>query len=261
MSVSRLSIIRPVWAAVAGAAVLLGAVPASVSAQDVFTAEESEALGVEIRRYILDNPEVIIEAMRVLEDRRRLADEDRRRQIMASLGEEIRNDGYSFVGGNPAGDVTVVEFSDYRCGFCKRAHPHVKMLLESDPNIRFVVKEFPILGPDSVTAAKAALASLTLDDGEHYQALNDALMTHGGPMNKPAVLRIAERVGLDADDLEEAMEAPELQEQIDRTIVLAQQLGISGTPSFVIGDQIVPGFVEAPQMRQIVAEQRAIAAN
>ncbi len=261
MIVSRTAIVRPLAAIFAGAALCISAPIAPAKAQDVFTAEQSEALGAEIRRYILDNPEILIEAMRILDERRRLEDEDRRQQVMSRLGDEIRNDGYSYVGGNPDGDITVVEFSDYRCGYCKRAHPHVKSLLRTDPNIRFVIKEFPILGPDSVLAAKAALAALELDDGDRYPAFNDALMTQGGPLNKPAILRIAKRVGLDADDLEEAMNDPEIQQRIDQTHALAQQLGVSGTPAFIIGDQIVPGFIETPQMLQIVAEQRAIAAN
>jgi len=261
MSVLRIATLKSVCAALAGV-LMLGALPAApASAQEVFTAEQSEAIGAEVRRYILDHPEVIIEAMRVLEERRRLADEDRRRQVMGLLGDEIRKDGYSFVGGNPDGDITMVEFSDYRCGYCRRAHSHVREVLKDDPNIRFVIKEFPILGPDSVVAAKAALASLDQQDGALYFDFNDALMTHGGAMNKPAVLKVAERVGLDPDELSERMEDPELQEWIDRTRALAEQLGISGTPSFIIGDQVVPGFVEAPTMTQILAQQRAIAAN
>lgn len=261
MFASRFALFRGIHAAVAGAALLCALPAAPVSAQEVFSAEESEAIGAEVRRYILDHPEVIIEAMRILEERRRLADEDRRKQVMERLGDEIRDDGYSFVGGNPEGDITLVEFSDYRCGYCKRAHPHVRALLKEDPNIRYVVKEFPILGPDSVVAAKAAMAALELDDGEHYFAFNDALMTQGGALNRAAILRVAERVGLDADDLEEAMDAPEIQERIDRTYALAEQLGISGTPSFVVGQRIIPGYVEKETMAQIVAEQRSLAAN
>lgn len=261
MSVLRIARLKLLSVVLAGVALLGVASPPTASAQDVFTAEQSEAIGAEVRRYILDHPEVIIEAMRVLEERRRLEDEDRRRQVMERLGDEIRNDGYSFVGGNPDGDITMVEFSDYRCGYCKRAHPQVRQLLKDDPNIRYVIKEFPILGPDSVLAAKAALAALEQDDGEHYFAFNDALMTQGGAMSKEMILRTAARVGLDADDLDEAMEDPELQARIDRTYALAEQLGISGTPSFIIGDQIVPGYVEASTMAQIVAQQRAIAAN
>lgn len=261
MFASRLAAILRVPALLAGAA-LLSALPSPpASAQEVFTAEQSEAIGAEVRRYILDNPEIIIEAVRVLEERRRLADEDRRRQVMGQLGDEIRNDGYSFVGGDPEGDITVVEFLDYRCGFCRRAHPHIRELLQDDPKIRYVIKEFPILGPDSVVAAKAALAALEQDDGAHYFEFNDMLMTQGGPMNKAVILRLAKRAGLDTDELERRMEAPEIQERIDRTHALAEQLGITGTPSFIVGEQVVPGFVEKDMMAQIVAQQRAIAAN
>lgn len=261
MRASRFAYLRRCSAAIAGFALLCALPIGNASAQETFTAEETDAIGAEIRRYILDNPEILVEAMQILEERRRLADQDRRRQVFAQLADEIRNDGYSFVGGDPDGDITVVEFSDYRCGYCKRAHPQVKAMLEQHPNVRFVIKEFPILGPDSVVAAKAAMAALQQDDGEHYAAFNNALMTQGGALNKDIVLRIATRVGLDADELEEAMEAPELQANIDRTYALAQQLGISGTPSFIIGDRVVPGYIEAPMMAQIISEQRAIAAN
>ncbi len=261
MRASRFAYLRRCSAALTGLALLVASPFGSVTAQEVFSADESEAIGEEVRRYILEHPEILVEAMQILEERRRLAEEDRRQQVFSSLSDEIRNDGYSFVGGNPDGDITVVEFSDYRCGYCKRAHPHVKSMLESHPNVRFVVKEFPILGPDSVVAAKAALASLQQEDGELYPAFNDALMTQGGPLNKRTVLRIAERVGLDADELEVAMEAPELQANIDRTYALAEQLGISGTPSFIIGDRVVPGYIEGQMMARIISEQRAIAAN
>jgi len=260
MSALRSAFLNLIGAASVGFA--LTAAPAGeAKAQEVFTVEQSEAIGAEVRRYILDHPEVIVEAMRVLEERRQLADEDRRKQIFERLADEIRNDGYSYVAGNPKGDITVVEFMDYRCGYCKKAHPHVKTMLNDDPNIRYVIKEFPILGPDSVTAAKAALASMEQDDGDHYLAFSDAMMTHGGPLNKPAILKIAASVGLDSDELSEAMDAPEIQAKIDRTYALAEQLGISGTPSFVFGEQVIPGFIEAPGMAQIVAQQRAIAAN
>lgn len=210
----------------------------------------------EIRKYLLEHPEVIMEAVKVLEDRRVEAEATEARDLVADNAAEIFQDGYSHVAGNPDGDVTVVEFIDYNCGYCKKAHSDVRELVESDPNLRYVVKEFPILGPSSITAAKAALASRAQQDGRLYMAFNDALMGHRGALSDEQVWLIAEDVGLDVEALKAEAETAEIKSQIDRTYALAKKLEIQGTPTFVIGDELVRGYAPIDHMRDVVAAAR-----
>lgn len=251
----------------AALAVALGLAAPPALAQDTATPlsapgasmdpEERALLRSEIRGYLLEHPEVIMEAIEVLERRRRAAENEAEADLVARLAPELFDDGYSFVAGNPDGDVTVVEFIDYQCGFCKRAHPEVRTLIESDPGLRYVVKEFPILGPASRTAAEAALAAMRQDDGRRYLAFNDALMAHDGQLDGDAVWQIADEVGLDVDRLRRDAASDEVASMIDRTYSLARALRIEGTPTFVIGDRLVRGYVPLDRMRATVAEVRA----
>jgi protein-disulfide isomerase len=152
--------------------------------------------------------------------------------------------------------VTVVEFFDYNCPYCKRAMAEVQGLLEGDDNVRLVYREWPILGDGSVFAAKAALASR--EQGK-YEEFHWALMGMQGRAEEASVMRIAKEVGLDVERLRDDMEAPEIQEHIATSMRLTEALGFSGTPSFVIGDNLVPGFVEVDQLMALVEEAREAA--
>jgi len=216
---------------------------------------ERERLRTEIRAYLLENPEVLFEAIQILEARRETEKRDADTALIAEHRDDIFNDGASWVGGNPDGDVTLVEFSDYRCGYCKRAHPEVQALLEGDPNIRLVIKEFPILGPDSTAAARMALAALQVDPGR-YGALNDALMGFEGQLTEPVAYQIAAHMGYDIAALKEAAADPAVEAQIATNYGLARKLGLEGTPSFILGDRIIRGYLPLEGMRQAVAEAR-----
>ena len=156
--------------------------------------------------------------------------------------------------GNPDGDVTVVEFFDYNCPYCRRAMPQVQGLLDGDPNVRLVYREWPILGDGSVFAAKAALAAR--NQGK-YEEFHWAMMGMSGRAEEASVLRIAKEVGLDIGQLRRDMEAPEVQEHIASSMRLTQALGFNGTPSFVIGDALVPGFVEQSELEIYVSDARS----
>ncbi len=214
------------------------------------------ALHDEIRAYLLENPEVIFEAIQILEERRQVAGEEADAQLIAQYAEAIFEDGYSFVGGNPNGDVTLVEFLDYRCGFCKRAHPEIKELLERDPEVRLVVKEFPILGPDSVKAGRIALAALDIDSSK-YASLSDELMEFRGNLTEQAALRIAGNLGYEIAELKERAESTEIDDRIARNYQLAQVLNVQGTPAFIVGDQIIRGYLPVDDMVEVVNEARA----
>lgn len=220
------------------------------------TSEDKAAIDTQIRAYILDNPEIIVEAMQVLEQRQERDKQAADRALLSRLSDEILNDGYSYVGGNPDGDVTVVEFLDYRCGYCKRAHEGVAALLEGDPGVRLIVKEFPILGPESTFAARIAMASKQQGD-DIYKAVNDILMRHNGEMSQSEVMRLATEAGADLEQLQKDADNPEIAEQIRRTYALARQLDINGTPGFIIGDEIVRGFVPYDALRELVEDARA----
>lgn len=234
------------------AAALLAATPL---AADEFTAAQKTEIDERVRAYILEHPEIIIEAMDVLESRQKQAQTAADRHLVTQLREELVNDGYSYAAGNPEGDVTVIEFADYRCGYCKKAHDGVKALLDADPNVRLVIKEFPILGPDSTLAARAAMAAIG-QGGAKYMAFNDLMMRHRGDLNRDAIIRLAREAGLDSAKMEADMEDPAIAANIQRTYALARRLDISGTPGFVIGDRIVRGFIPYDSLRELVEEAR-----
>ena len=217
------------------------------------TVPDREVMGEIIRDYLLKNPEVIEEAIGVLRAKRR---EEERRRAEAAIrenGEALRSHPMSPVSGNHQGDVTVVEFFDYRCGYCKRALPAVTALLKEDANVRVVWKEFPILGPVSVFAARAAMAA---DRQGKYYPLHLALMKEPD-LTEQKVLEIAGETGIDLERLGRDMEDPAIRAYLDETRALAQEIGISGTPAFVVGGTLVPGVMDAERMKELVAAVRA----
>ena len=227
---------------------------APVMAQNL-SPEDKAAINAQIRAYILENPEIIVEAMQVLEQREQAAQANADRDLIASMRDTLEDDGFSLITGNPNGDVTVIEFLDYRCGYCKQAHDGVKALLASDPNIKFIVKEFPILGPESTFAARAAMA--TLEQGaDLYLSFNDAMMRHRGDLDQHTVMRLAGEVGVDQAKLAEDIQNPEIAANIRETYGLARRLDISGTPAFIIGDTIVRGYLPYDSLKEIVEDER-----
>ena len=222
--------------------------------------EERAAFRNEVRSYLLENPDVIFEAIQILEQRRALAGAEADRQLVLNNAESIFADGHSWVGGNPDGDVTVVEFIDYRCGFCKRAHPEVAEMLERDPNIRLIVKEFPILGPDSVKAGKMALAALDIAP-DKYPDLSDELMEYRGNLTEQVAYQIAGGLGFDIAELKERANSVEIDDRLNSNYQLAQALGLQGTPAFIVGTEIIRGYLPVDDMLGAVQEARATAQN
>lgn len=240
----------------AGALALASANPALAFDMSNMTAAERNSFRNEIRDYLLENPEVLMEAIAVLEEQRNQAAVAAEVSMLDDNRDEIFNDGISFVGGNPDGDVTIVEFLDYRCGFCKRAFPAVEELINSDGNIRFIVKEFPILGEASVLGSRYAMAAKRIHGDEAYKEVHDALMILRGDLNEAALKRISKDLDLDHRKITRDMDSEEITAAIDANRALAQRLQIQGTPSFIMGDNFVRGFVELDQMRAIVEEIR-----
>jgi len=216
-------------------------------------AKSSEEIERIIRDYLLKNPEIVIEAIEAYKKKAEEADRVAVARVLKDQRETIRNDPSSPVGGNPKGDVTVVEFFDYRCGVCKRVHDTVAELVRTDGKIRHVYKEWPILGPQSVAAARAALAAR--NQGK-YILFHDALMQHRGRMGTDEIFGIAKRVGLDPDRLRKDMGSPEIDTILRRNYELAEALKINGTPSFVIGDELIPGAMDLNGLRSVVRKAR-----
>ncbi|UWQ82168.1 DsbA family protein [Leisingera caerulea] len=241
--------------AAATALALLGA-PAQAFDISAMSDAEREAFGEQVREYILDNPELILEAVDLLEQRQQQAEAARDDTLVADNLEELQNDGYSWVGGNPDGDITLVEFMDYRCGYCRRAAPEVEKLLESDGNIRLVIKEFPILGEASVLSSRFAVATKQVAGDDAYKQVHDALIAFGGEPNEVALRRLAEGLSLDADAIFARMDSEEVTAELRQTRELAQKMAISGTPTFVLGTELLRGYLPADQMEIMVAEIR-----
>ena len=220
------------------------------------TPAERLAFRAEVRAYLLEHPEVLTEAIAILEDRQAAdaAALDVRR--LAENQAAIFQDAASWVGGNPDGDVTIVEFMDYRCGYCRKAWSEVDELVSSDGNIRFVIKEFPILGEASDLSSRFAIATLQLAGPEAYKTAHDALITLRGEATKPVLERLAGDLGLDAPAIMARMAAPEVTSVIEANHALAQTLDISGTPTFVLQGTMLRGYVPLDDMRQIVRDAR-----
>lgn len=211
-----------------------------------------------IKEYILANPEIILEAVQTLRRRQEEAQKKAAEDALKTRRAELQGAKDLPVAGNPNGDVTIVEFMDYRCGYCKSVKPTLDQVVKDDGKIRLVVKEFPILGPASRVASAAAVAA---HKQGKYLALHNALMAYPNNLTDDVIMALARQVGLDVAKLKEDMKAAEVQELIGRTNKLAQDLGINGTPAFIIGDEIVPGAINAEEFKMRVAAARKACAE
>lgn len=238
---------KKTFTAVAIALALL--LPLQVAGQDLSEDRVRELVLETIR----DNPGIVMEAITILQSREAEAQAASQAEVLAGEREVLERDPNAPVLGNPEGDVTVVEFFDYNCPYCRRVKPEIEALLEADPNVRLVYREWPILGEGSVFAARAALAAR---EQGLYEQFHWAMMAMNGRANESSVLRIAEEVGLDVTQLRRDMEAPEVAEHIQTSMRLTQALGLNGTPSFVIGDALVPGIVDVDQLQTLVTDAR-----
>lgn len=219
---------------------------------------DRRALHAEIRDYILRNPEVLVEAFEVLEQRQQLAEAQADVQRVNANADALWNSPTDYVGGNVDGPITIVEFLDYKCGFCKRAHPEMQALLERNDDIRIIRKEYPILGQESIVASRAAISVLLNDGPEAYSEMSDNLMEFGGQITENVLVRFAERSGADADAMLARMNDVEVNRIIQNNRALAQRMGISGTPTFVFGDRLVRGFLPLDRMEETVAILRRL---
>ncbi len=229
-----------------------------VLATDMTNLSEDERTSFrnEVRAYLLDNPEVLMEAIAVLEQRQRDNQAQGDQALISAYSDEIFDDGYSYVGGNPNGDITLVEFLDYRCTYCRKAHAEVTELVKSDGNIRYVIKELPILGEQSLISSKLAVATLQKAGPDAYLTLHNFLMTYNGNLNPNVMSTIMKKIVADADPVMSSLEDPAVLGQIQSVSNLAQKLQITGTPTFILGNEMIRGYLPLANMRDLVAVAR-----
>ena len=239
------------------AAALLLAGPAAAFDLTAMTEAERAAFGVEVRAYLLEHPEVLVEAINAMDARQAGAQASADVTLVQSNAASIFEDGYSWVGGNPDGDITLVEFMDYRCGYCKKAYGEVAELIKADGNIRFVVKEFPILGEQSVLAARFAIAVHQLAGDAAYEAAHDGLMTFRGDVTPATLEGLAGTLGVDVPAVMAAMDSDAVTKVIEANRALGDKLQVNGTPTFVRSDQMLRGYVPLAQMQAMVGQVRA----
>jgi len=237
--------------AAAALALMVVAAPSRAAMDD---AQKLEIEGI-IRDYLLANPEVLEEAFKVLQDRKEKAEAEVQAKAIEESGERIYNSQHQAVLGNPEGAITLVEFFDYNCGYCKRAVPDMLALIDSNPDLRIVLKEFPILSPGSVESARMAVAVKDLAP-EKYLEFHQELFSRPGPADSAKALEIAGELGIDVDALKAAADGAGVTDNITEVHELAQLLGITGTPSYVIGKEIVPGAMGYDALQEKVAAMR-----
>ncbi len=221
------------------------------------TAEERAAFRDEVRAYLLENPEVLVEAMDELQRRDEMMASARDAEMLQANAAALFADGDDWVGGNPEGDVTLVEFMDYRCGYCRKAHDEVNELVQADGNIRYIVKEFPILGEGSTVSSQFAIAVRMLYGDDAYKAAHDALINLRGEPTAEVLARLAADLGHDPATLLAKMGSAEVSAVIDTNHALGQTMQINGTPTFVINSTMLRGYVPLDDMRGFVADARA----
>lgn len=220
------------------------------------TPEQRAAVVALIRETLLQNPELIQEAMVELERRNTLAQAEAQRSAVTAEKANLIDPATSAILGNPQGDVTIVEFMDYNCGFCKRALEDVRALAKEDPKLKVVIKDFPILGPDSVEASRVAVAAMTQLQGAKYFDFHDKLMATKGRVNGAKALEIAKESGADIERLKKDMGSTQTKAVIEGTVALGDRLGLTGTPAFIVGDEVVFGAVGVPVLKQKIDSVR-----
>ena len=245
----------PKVAALFCSAFLLAA-PAVAGGLGEMTDAERAAFRAEVRSYLLENPEVMVEVMNELQTRQEKAAADADAQLLVTYKDDLFADSHSWVGGNPDGDITVVEFMDYRCGYCRKAYEDVEQLVKDDGNIRLIFKEYPILGEDSTASSRFAIAVLQLHGDAAYKKAHDALITLRGKPDDATLSKLATDMGFDGAEVLAKMGSDEVSAVIKKNQDLGSKMQISGTPTFVIQGSLLRGYVPLNGMQQIVADER-----
>jgi len=246
------------FAAMCAMLLLCGLSAVAQTADKTSSPPADNAMQQAIRDYILAHPEVLIESLqraKKKEDQRLVAS---RKSTIETFQKDLTEDPSAPIFGNPNGDVTLVEFFDYRCPYCRRMEPLLQSLIKGDPGLRVVQKEFPILGPTATYAARVALAAQK--QGKHAQ-LHEALMAQKPNIDEETILKTAAGVGLDIDRIKADMNSPEVETEIQRTLQIAKELGLNGTPSFIVGTELLPGGTDLGTLKSMISDGRRRGVN
>lgn len=232
---------------------------ASRLAITMFDARQQAEIGELVRQYLVANPEVLRDAATALDARQAAEEAAAQRLAIQDNRQEIYNSKSQVVIGNPDGDVTLVEFFDYNCTYCRKAAPDIAQLISEDPRLRVVLKEFPILGPGSVEAAKVSIALADLAQ-DKYRPFHDRLLSDQAPAGADRALAVVDTLGTDSEAIKSAIGEPKVTETINAVYGLATRLGLTGTPTFVIGDQVIVGAVGYEALRSKIQAMRTCGA-
>jgi protein-disulfide isomerase len=237
-----------------GAAGFLAAALLAPAAAEEIPAGQKAAFEALVREYLLANPEVVQEALVRLEEKRKAEEAAARADAVTSMRDVLYDSKRQVVLGDPAAPITLVEFFDYNCGYCKRALDDTLALLEQK-DVRIVLKEMPILGPGSVEAARVAIA-VNLVAPDRYLDFHRELLGGNGEANELRAMSVVEELGIDADKVRAALKDPEVAETINEVYGIANRLGLTGTPTYIIGDEVVFGAVGVDQLNEKIAAVR-----
>ena len=239
-----------------GAALMASALMQSASAAE-FSSTQKDEIGTIVREYLIAHPEVLQEAMAELDKRQQTADAEKHQAAVKDNAKALFSSPNQVTLGNPKGDVTFVEFFDYNCGYCKHAMGDMLNLLKTDPKLKVVLKEFPVLGPGSVEAAQVAVAARMQDPtGKKYLDFHQKLLGGRGQADKARALAVAKEVGFDMPQIEKDMKSPEVRATLEENFKLAEAMGMNGTPSYVIGKQVVVGAVGLEGLKEKISTAR-----
>jgi protein-disulfide isomerase len=234
---------------------LMAARPAPAAAQAISDAQKG-AIEQIVHDYILKNPEVIQEAVAELERRQQDAQKTAQQSALKEQGDALVKSPNGNVVGNPNGDVTLVEFFDYNCGYCKRALTDLQTLAKADPKLRVVLKDFPVLGPESVAASKVALAVKQQVSGDKLFEYHTRLLGGRGTVTGDRALALAKEMGFDVARVQKDVDGPAVQAALAENAALGEKLNLTGTPSYVIGDEVVSGAVGVAPLKAAIANVR-----
>lgn len=225
-------------------------------AADTFSDAQKAELGAFIRDYLVKNPEVLQEAFEELDRKQKVAETDQQKKALAAVGPKLNSAEDGIVIGNPKGDVTLVEFFDYNCGYCKKAMTDIMAMMKADPKLRVILRDFPVLGPDSVDASLVALAVRNQLTGDKYMEYHTTLLTSKGRVGKDRALEVARDLGVDMDRLKKDLDSGEPRKLVESTMRIADTLKIGGTPTFVAGDSLIVGAVGKDPLTAAVTNLR-----
>ena len=237
------------------AALLISIPLVESNAADDFNEAQRREINKIVQSFIMENPQVILDAVQHMQAK---AEEGKKSLIKKNLitnREKLINDPNSPTSGNPKGDVTIVEFFDYRCGYCKRVLPTMQKAVKEDGNVRIVYKELPILGAESVVASRASLAAWRLAP-KKYEAFHTTLMANKGHFSELKIRSIASDLSIDGNALIEGMKSSDIDFNLNENHALAQSLGISGTPAFIVGEELVLGAVDMNTLKRMIKKAR-----